>query len=207
MSKFDTVLQTGKEMLKKDVDQFNKLDQNRKVVLLAFLGGLFVLSVIVGSRVARRQPAQNMTGGTGVVPTEIPARVSTDLAISTEKKDLKVGEEIVATVHLSNLAVPAADIVLQYDPSVLAISNVTNGDVFAQVIRNSVKDGLVTFSGSVNPADKDNLRAGIVFTFTIKPLKASASTSIMFDPLKTITALDGDNTLGGAVGGLYTVVN
>ena len=183
------------ENMHTDLKQVKGLPKERKVILGLLIAILFVVSIIVGAYLSQGKTSLLPTGGTNeqaVVPTTKP---STSLSMTVDNQSLRVGTPSTVSVNLAQLPVSAADIVLTYDPAVLTISNIKNGVVFDRIIRRSIQNGTVTFSAAVSPEKKDQLTEGTVMSFTVAPLKAG-STTIAFDSAKTITAVNGVNTVG-----------
>lgn len=181
------------------------LNPERKKFILIVLLVLFVASLMMASKIQKKQeesPVQTDQTATVTAPAEAP---KTSLSLSPASAELTVGQTQEITVSLTDVPVTAIDVVLTYDPTTFSVSNVTNGDIFGRVIRNTVEDGKVIFSASVLPEKKDALSEGDVLTFTVKALNSSGSAFIAFDPTETITALGGENTLGVTTGATFTI--
>jgi Cohesin domain len=197
--------------IKKDLSSFSKLDGKRKATILLLIGLLFIASVVVGSLLTGGTKKTDDQAGTGSdVTTQPETRPSTALALVPSEATLKVGSSQKVEVTLSRIPVAAADVVLSYDPAVFDVSGVTNGTVFSNVIVNKVDTtaGEIKFSASVSPSKKDDLKEGTVFSFMLKAKKEAASSALDFvkrDKDGTITALNGENTLGVTNGALLKV--
>lgn len=190
------------QTIRNDFQKFTTLDPQRKVMVVGLVFGLFLLSLIVGSYLSRPKAPRGEPGPQQQVPQE---QNVTTLTVSPAQKTLKVGESQTVEVTLDKLPVPAADIVIEYDPAVLQVANVKNGAVFQRIIKNNVSEGKITYSGSINTDGETQPETGVLFSFTVKGLKEAPQTLLKFDPLATITALNGDNTLGQTIGGEYKV--
>ncbi len=190
------------QTIRNDLNKFTNLDPQRKVMVVGLVFGLFLVSLIVGSYLSRPKSPTSQTP-----QQQVPQEQNvTTLTVSPNQKTLKVGESQIVEVTLDKLPVPAADIVIQYDPAVLQVANVKNGTVFQRIIKNNVSEGKIVYSGSINTDGETQPETGVLFTFSVKALKESAQTLLTFDPVATITALNGDNTLGQTIGGEYKIV-
>lgn len=191
------------DTLAKDVRDIKKLDDNRKFLLLMLFVVLFVISVLVGGFLAQNRPQTQ-------VPQTAPQRTTklkptTTLSIVSTSKTLKQGTTEKVTVNLEKTPVTAIDIVLNYDPNLLTVSNIENGTVFARVIRKKIETGKIIYSAAIDTASKTALQTGPVFSFSIRALKSAGSAKITFDPSQTITALNGENTLGSSLGASFNL--
>jgi hypothetical protein len=178
-----------------DLNKLSTLSVKRQFLLVGLVSVLFALSILVGAYfLGSNTTPQKVEEGISV-PTIKQQPKQTTLSISPASLNMTVGKPLEMTVLLETLPVSATDIVLQFDPAMISISNVQNGNIFDRVIRNKVLAGSVIFSAAVAPENKNNLKTGTVLRFTVTPLKAG-STSIAFDHKKTITAVNGTNTAG-----------
>lgn len=190
--------------IKQDLAEFNKLDQNRKMAVIAIIFGLFIISIIVGANVTKKSDSES----TATTPTSGAlenAKPSTTIALSPAKQTIKVGSATKIDVMLSKLPVTAADVVLTYDTKQVTVSNLTNGSVFPRVIGMKNENGKITYNGSLSEQSPTDRKEGVVFSFTVTPKAGAKSVVIDFDATKTLTAINGENTLGSTVGGIYTV--
>ncbi len=163
----------------------------KKAVFAAFLFIIFVLSLLGGAYFSRHA-IENDTVYRTASPTEKPMTI---LTLSPASLSLTKGQKQTVTLSLSNVPVTAIDIVLTYDPAVLTVGSLQNGSVFDRVIRQTVGNGKIVYSGAVSPEKKNMLKTGVVLTFSVTP-KVMGTGTISFDRTKTITALNGGNTLG-----------
>lgn len=184
-----------------DFKQINGLDSQKKTLLAAFLFVLFVISLLVGANLNKK--ADNKTGTDTQQTATI--RPKTRLTLTPSTATLKVGTTQKVSVDLLELPVTAADIVISFDPEVYSVSNIQNGTVFDRVLTKKIDKGSLTFSGAVAPEQAFSAEKGTLFTFTIKALKDEGSKTIEFDTQKTITALNGENTLGLSTGATYKI--
>ncbi|KXK08812.1 MAG: Cohesin domain protein [Microgenomates bacterium OLB22] len=197
--------------IQKDLGQFKTLPSQRKATIILLIGLLFIASVVVGSLLTGGSKKVDEQPTTGTDATTQPeTRPSTALALVPNEATLKIGASQKIEVTLSRIPVAAADIVLSFDPAVFDVSGVTNGTVFSNVIVNKVDTtaGEIKFSASVSPSKKDDLKEGTVFSFTVKAKKEAASSALDFVKREkdgTITALNGENTLGVTNGALLKV--
>ncbi len=190
--------------IKQDLAEFNKLDQNRKMAVIAIIFGLFIISIIVGANVTKKSGTDSSTTSTPTSGALENAKPSTTVALSPAKQTVKVGQATKVDVVLSKLPVTAADVVLKYDPKQVTVSGLTNGNVFPRVIGMKDENGKITYNGSLSEQSPTDRKEGVVFSFTITPKAGAKSVVIDFDHTKTLTAINGENTLGSTVGGIYT---
>lgn len=189
--------------IKQDLAEFNKLDQNRKMAVIAIIFGLFIISIIVGANVTKKSGSDSTkaTPTTGALEN---AKPSTTVALSPAKQTVKVGQATKVDVVLSKLPVTAADVILTYDPKQVTVSALTNGTVFPRVISMKNENGKITYNGSLSEQNPTDRKEGVVFSFTLTPKAGAKSIVVDFDHTKTLTAINGENTLGSTVGGIYT---
>ena len=191
-----------------DLNELKQLPQERKTMLGFFLLVLFTLGFLVGVLYTRNKKPSMMgktpssttpsTGTTAKKPT-------TALAISPATKVLKVGQSIPVSVVISKEPVQAVDVVLTYDPEVFTVSNVVKGDLFPMKLRQKLEQGKIALSASVTPDSPAATGNGDIFTFSLTAISATPSSTVDFDKKDTITAKNGENTLGETTPGKYTV--
>lgn len=193
--------------MQNDLNQLKTLPTQKKTVILLLIGFLFIASVVVGSLMSRNKSSDTTSMKKDSTNTGTGAQVapSTTLTLSPAETTLKVGQSTTMTIDLASVPVAATDIVLSFDPEVLTISDVKNGDVFARVIRNKVEEGKLVFSASVDPNNAENLKLGKVVTFKVTAKKVAESSLLQFVQGDTITALNGENTLGVSNGAIVKV--
>lgn len=189
------IMASTKSGIENDLKQFKQLDSNRKMLLVALIGGLFLVSLYVGNKIAKPQMSDNTPTSEEATTETVEQLPSTKLELSPANLQLATGQTQRVSVNLSDLAVTALDVVLVYDPAAITVSDIKNGTTFERVIQSKTNAGQLLYSAAINPDQKDNLQAGEVFSFAVTAKKATNS-SISFDPLKTKTALNGENTLG-----------
>lgn len=175
-----------------------KLDSHTKVSIFFFVLSLFLASVVIGSSLTKT------TISTLPTPTPAIQTPHANLTVAASSNSLKVGENTSVTVMLENTPVSAADIVLTYDPAILTVSNIKLGQVFSKLAKKVVSKGKVLVSASVNPTNIHNLKTGVVFSFRVNA-KSTGTSSISFDRVATITAIDGQNILGDTTNAVFTV--
>src|SRR3989338_8403617 len=189
------------QTLVEDIKDFNSLDPQKKLMVAGIVLILFVGSIFVGAYLSKGRSGSTNKQTTNEVATAPSKKPSTTLKI-VAKEAMKVGESQVVTVDLSNVAVTAADIVVSYDPDILTVADVQNGTVFAKVIQKKIDttNGLVTFSGSVDPSNPNDLKMGKVMSFKVRAKKDARATLLQFAKDDTVTAINGENTLGLTTG-------
>ena len=177
--------------LKKDLVELQKLDSNRRFLLIALLITIFIISFLVGGYFFKKTNTTPFTPEETSQPAPTTKKIyNTTLNISPATDTLTVGEKKTASVNISEMPVTAVDIGLTYDPAVITLSNPQLGSAFDTVIKDK----------------KENLREGAVFTFDIVAKKEVTKTLISFDPLETYTGLNGKNTVGTTLGANYKIV-
>ncbi|OGK14263.1 hypothetical protein A3H80_01580 [Candidatus Roizmanbacteria bacterium RIFCSPLOWO2_02_FULL_37_19] len=183
------------QILVYDVRDFTTLSPQVKFLLSIQLIILFILSILVGVLFSPKFKAQVQQQNV-IQPSLVEEQTAT---LSFEPKDiiLKSGEEKSVSILLSGKPASAVDIVLSYDPTLLQITNMTNGDVFDQEIINKQSRGKIQFSAA-RSATTAQQKEGIVATMKITALKktGSTATSISFIKDETIVAESGINILG-----------
>ena len=188
-----------------EVTAIKQLPPERKSTLIVFLLLLFIVGVVGGAVFIRLKPAQiGVYQPKVVVPTTANA-TKANLAIKPASKTLAVGEVLPISVELTGAGVQATDIILKFDPEVFSAGAVTPGTILPEVLQQKVEPGKVAVSLSVKPTNPAASATGTVFTIMLTALKASPSAAVSFDPTDTIAAKAGDNILGTATGGKYTI--
>lgn len=183
-----------------EVQDFHNLHPNRKLAVFGVILFLFVISIVVGIMMARRnsQVADTATGEQGQTQqTGEVKQGETALKLMVEPAAPSVGDTVRVTVSLSNTAVQATDIAVNYDPKMFTASDIVNGTVYDSILKSNidVAKGQVLVNSSVSASNPQDLRTGDVFSFTLKTLKAGSG-KLEFDQDLTITAKNGINTLG-----------
>ena len=194
---------TSNNPVTSDINKFSQLDSRKKMTIGAIIVILFLASVFVGSMINKKgtDTAQDTSQETD---TQSGSEQSV-LAIMPKDATLGVGESQSFEVTLSRTPVAAVDIVVSYDPTILEISNVKNGTAFPSVIQNKFDGKTLVFSSSVAATKKDATSSGKVLTFDVTAKKKATSTLLEFVQGETITAVNGENTLGTATGAMIKV--
>ena len=189
------------DSLQKDIVDFKSLSPQIKFLLVFQVVILFTLSILVGVLFSPQFNNQVRKNPNTDLSAAIQDKHVTQLSIAPEDVIMKVGEERIMSVHITGAPVTAVDVVLTYDPAVLEINNVSNGDVFGREIVNKVESGRIYFSAAKNvenkgSVSKDKALADGVLGFAVKALKKVETARIEFKLDETITAEDGKNLLG-----------
>ena len=199
------------QTLSKDIKDFSNLDPQKKMIVAGIVLLLFIGSIFVGAYLSRGSaptPDVNNPRTTDQQAPNVPTKKpSTALKIEGQNT-MKIGQTQTISVILSNIAVTASDIVVSFDPEIFTVLNVKNGIVFPKVIQNKINatDGMIIFSGSVDPSNPNDLKQGEVMSFTIKANKEAKASLLQLNRDETITAINGENTLG-LTSGLSIKVN
>lgn len=183
--------------INKDVQDFHKLHPNRKLAVFGIILLVFIISILVGvyfSRGSFKFGSQQTTESTISNPEG-----TTNLTLVPSAESVAPGESITVSVMLDGDPVQAVDVAVNFDPALFAASDITNGDVYGDILRESVENGQVLVSAAVAPSNPDDLKTGELFSFTLEALDAG-STELSFDTDLTITAINGSNTLQSAQG-------
>lgn len=182
-----------------DAQDFHDLHPNRKLAIFGIILFFFVISIVVGIMMARRNSQvvdttdeQGQTQQAGEVK-----QGETALKLMVEPATPSVGDTVKVTVSLENTAVQATDIAINYDPKLFTASDIVNGTAYDSILKSNidVAKGQVLVNSSVSASNPQDLRTGDVFSFTLKTLKAGSG-KLEFDQDLTITAKNGINTLG-----------
>lgn len=181
--------------VRKDFKDFFTLSPQVKFLLAVQLIILFILSILIGI-IFSPKFKQNVLHQT--IPNTTTKNVKDSgvrLILLPQDKFVKLGDELTFYVTMSGDPAYAIDTVIEYDPSVLLVSSVENGDVFDRVILNKHESGSITFSAAYDPGKNTFKKEGILLTFKAKALKKSQETILHFDVDRTIAAQDGKNIL------------
>ena len=182
--------------VQKDVQEFQNLHPNRKLAVFGIILLVFIISILVGVyfskgsfNVGQQGPEESVTNPEG----------TTTLTLVPSAEMVETGESITVSVMLDGDPVQAVDIAVNFDPALFAASNIVNGNIYSDIIRESVENGQVLVSAAVDPNDPDALTTGELFSFTLEAVEAGSS-ELTFDSELTITAKNGSNTLQSAQG-------
>lgn len=181
------------DKLQTDLNEFNKLHPNRKLAVMGIILFVFILSILVGVYFTK-SGSQTETGATPTPTGTATEKATTSLSLVPSASAVKVGDMVKVSVMLDGESVQATDVVVKYDPTLFEASAVVNGTIYESIVREEIKDGMVSVTSAVSPTAVDNLKTGELFSFSLKALKAGAA-ELSFDPELTITAKNGLNTL------------
>lgn len=199
---------------KKDLSELQTMHGHKKALLLVVFVVLFILSMTFGRKLT--QKSQVKTQPNAISPTamventqeqtadESSTTQKTSLSITPKTSTLKAQESAELSVFLTGVPSSAIDIVLSYDPELISISDITKGPLFDRVLLNKVDEGKMYFSGVINPDKLSEIGEGAVVSFKVTGL-AQGNATISFVQEETVTALNGQNTLGQTVPGTITV--
>ncbi len=192
------------QSIKQDFFNFKTLSPQVKFLLLFQLVVLFIVSLLVGfifsperssiiSRPINKSQARanNLNG--------------TTLKISPEETVFKVGQEQTFTVELAGEPVPAADIVLTFDPKYLQISAVAPDEQFDNIIVNSIEGYKLFYSANYSPDKWPQAKPGRIFTFKVRAIDKTEETKISIVKDSTSTSRDNKNTLTETVDAIVRV--
>ncbi|GAB4310421.1 MAG: hypothetical protein Kow00117_03900 [Phototrophicales bacterium] len=133
------------------------------------------------------------------------------VTLSVASVDIGVGESATISVSIDcTVGCAAADVTIQYDPSVIQVANVNGGDFLSstgnmllpisnQITGDQIRYAAVTLNNG-NPAATGN---GTVFTFQVTGLTDGTSSLNVVNA--QVTALDGTPHVVTSVGGTITV--
>ena len=106
--------------IQKDVQDFNNLHPNRKLAVFGIVLFIFVLSILVGVYFTQSKGTDNNSDAMTDKDVTSDAGTTT-LSLVPASETVKVGEQVKVSVMLSGAAVPATDIVINYDLSLIHI--------------------------------------------------------------------------------------
>lgn len=186
----------NQSVLFKEWSSFKDLDSNRKLLVMV----MFILLLGFGFFLGSQTGNPNNPIGTNISFTnQQPAPTSkpmTNIMVIPSATTGTVGQAIPVSVKISGSMVQAADVSLSYDPTMVTVSNVTEGTALPQILRNQPTRGKIAVSAAVDlkkpfPATTD----GDIFIFTVTPIK-SGTAQLTIDTKETILANSGVNILG-----------
>lgn len=173
-----------------DIKEFSNLHPHRKLAVFGIILFVFVLSILIGVYFSRSQDSSTET------PIDQTTSVPdiTTLALVPSSESVAVGETIEVSVMLDGEPAQAVDVAVLFDPAVFTASNITNGQVYDSIVRESIEDGVVSITAAVSSNEELDLNTGELFSFTLEAV-APGTSELSFDPDLTITAKNGLNTL------------
>lgn len=176
-----------------DIQEFHTLHPQKKLKVLSIIAVIFALSVGLGIYFAGKSGLQKAPSDTTTKSTE----GTSQLSIIPETQTLSKNASMKVQVRVEGTGSQATDVVITYDPKLVAISDVVNGDVFPDILRSEIGANQVVVSAAVDPNNPSDVKTGTLFTFMLKGVSAGSAT-LQFDKDLTITATNGVNTLGSA---------
>lgn len=195
---------------KKDLERFFSLPAKSRLLIAVILTGAFLFTIVLFANIGKNPPLPSnqmtrITTPKQAVQPEINQYTST-LSLSPRQASLPVGEELDVSVILTENPAQAVDIVLEYDPQYLEVSNIRGGTSFTQVLLNQRQNGRILFSAALDPASSDKSTVGEIFSFTLKGREATPAATIDFSPSETKVGADGQFSLGTTLTGNYQIV-
>lgn len=194
--------------IQQDLGRLGHLEASKKITLIFMFLSLFTGSYLFGRYVLNRAKPAVMTEPPNENNLPVTGRLNqgqAELILTPSRATLKVGETLPVSVRLSKQPVQAADIVLNFDPKYIAISDIKNGPNFPIVLNQKINENNVSVSLSISPTNLDKPGEGDVFTFMLKGISPTPNTKVDFNIEDTIAATDGVNVLHTIVGGSYTI--
>ncbi len=176
-----------------DIQEFHTLHPQKKLKILAIIAAIFAVSIGAGLYFAGKSGLSKAPKTETVVTEE----GTSQLSIAPESLSVAAGATTKVNVKIGNTGSQATDIVITFDPKLVEMSEVVNGDVFPDILRSEIGDGQVIVSAAVDPNSPTDVKTGTVFSFTLKGLVAGSAV-LGFEKDLTITATNGVNTLGSA---------
>ena len=205
------------EKIMSEIKQLGNMPNEKKVLVIIFFFILFIVSLRLGKSLSDSKTSSvvrtvaTQTNKQTVTQTELKVEPttsvsSTKLALSPTVMNLKIGDEQIVSVALSDLPVTVLTVSLKYDPDTLEVSDLQNGPIFKRMILNKIENGTIYYTSAVNLDEVGKLQEGTAFTFKVKALKDTESTGIEFVRAETLAALDGANRLGETIDTTVTIV-
>lgn len=186
-----------------DLKQFGALNGSNKLVIFLILVVLFAASYFFGKSFLGKK---DMTEVSTTAPTgEAQTTNTAVIAVQPTSSTLKVGETVEIAVALSKDAAQAVDVILNFDPKYIEVSDVRAGKNFPVLISQNVEAGKVTVSSSITPEKATEPQVGEVAVMTVKALAPVDNTFLQFDPKDTIVAKDGVNILNSSLGASFAI--
>lgn len=163
--------------------QLKKLSRTRQFLIGSILMGALLIGI--GIPAIAKQASQKRDQRLAAV------------SLKTEQNSLKVGEKTTATISIdsSKVGVEAAEFIIAFDPAVLEISDLSEGNFFKTYIKKEIGAGRVDIAAIATIGEKSILvpqGQGTVATFTITG-KKKQKTTLSIDKGKTVVATDGKN--------------
>jgi hypothetical protein len=174
-----------------DIQEFHTLHPQKKLKALSIIAVIFALSIGAGLYFAGQS-------GLRKAPSDVTKDTNkgmSQLSIVPESPSIAKGGTTKVSVNMNDTGAQAVDVVITFDPKLVAISEITNGDVFPDILRSEVVNNQVIVSAAVDPNNPAEVKTGTLFSFTLKGVSVG-SAALNFDKDLTITATNGVNTLG-----------
>ncbi|KXK11199.1 MAG: hypothetical protein UZ22_OP11002000403 [Microgenomates bacterium OLB23] len=175
-----------------DIQEFHTLHPQKKLKVLAIIAAIFIASVAGGLYFSTK----SNTPSTTTKDSEAPKGTS-QLIMQPETLSITKGQTIKVSVMVKDTGSQATDIAIGYDPKLVEVSNIVNGDVFPDMLRSEIVNNQIIVSAAVDPNNPNDIKTGTVFSFMLKGLTTGEAT-LTFDKDITIAATNGVNTLGSA---------
>ncbi len=176
-----------------DIQDFHTLHPQKKLKVLGIIALIFAVSIGAGLYFAGKSGLSKAPKNDTVATAE----GTSQLSIAPESLTVAKGATTKVNVKLDGTGSQATDIVITFDPKLVELSDVVNGDVFPDILRSEIGNGQVIVSAAVDPNTPTDVKTGTVFSFTLKGLTAGNAV-LGFEKDLTITATNGVNTLGSA---------
>ena len=194
--------------LQQDFGRLTHLDASKKLTLIFIFLSLFTVSYLFGRYVLNRTKPVEYKEPAPQENAPINGQLNTgkaELILAPSRATLKVGESIPVAVRLTKQSVQAADVVLNFDPKYVSVSDIKAGPNFPIMLNQKINSDNIQVSASISPTNLDKPGEGDVFTFMLTGVAATPSTKVDFNIEDTIAATDGVNVLHTIVGGSYTI--
>lgn len=147
------------------------------ILLIGFLGGSLIVLMFLSSvlKSTQKKPLSQTVAPT---KTQVSKRAFTTISAVAAKSEVKVGEQFQIAINIAtgdNL-VQVAQIELGFDPSLLAIENVAQGDFFPISLANKtdLSKGKIVFAVSSFDGKKGKGTLAFIRARGLKPTKGLA---------------------------------
>lgn len=163
------------------------LAQHVSTLLLSLI--VICLVALIGIVLQNRsQSSPTSTEQVALAPTIVPSRSFTMLSAVAAKPMVSVGEKFAIDIKMdtNDNLVNGAQLVLHYDPKVLAVDSVKEGTFLPDpfVIKNEVKNGNILFVLDTLTPQKGS---GILATLSVRALSKTSGEVLTIEPTSLVT--------------------
>lgn len=189
--------------------ELNRLPKKSQLGVVGILFLTFVFGFFISVFYWRAQTPKPRVSALPKISLPLKPKKKVSFTLNPQKQTVTAGETFVVSVNLDSKKerLDAVDVVLEFDPQVLKVSQVSEGTFFSLYPVMKVEEGRVVLAGTIGfgAEQKEGVSGqGLFAKITLTPL-ANGQSSLAFSKEKTLAVYQGESLPVDTKDGTYII--